>query len=63
VAPQIPRLAVVLIPDYVPYECSQDKPADPCLYRLSIVRIYLDDGLETYPAMRIGLEYAVDEAE
>jgi len=46
-----------------PHESPQDAATDPGLYRLGIVRIHLVDGVETYPALRIGLEYPFNDTD
>jgi len=63
VAPQLHLLAVVLVHDPALLEGPQDAAADLGLYRLGILRIHLVDSVETYPARRVGLEYAVDDAD
>ena len=56
-----PRFSLVDQP--APRKCAQDAPADAFLYCLGIARIQLVRRAEAYPLVRIGLEYAVGDAD
>ena len=62
VAPLFHVPALVLVQDPAPYESAQDALAEPSLHRRGIVRIQLIHCDESYPVVRIGLEYPVDDA-
>jgi len=53
--PLLPVPAIVLLQYRAPHEGPQEAAAHPACYRLGIVRIPFLDGVEVYPALRIGL--------
>ena len=55
--------AIVLVQSTAPLISPQDAAAQPALHRPDIVRFHLGDGVEAYPALCMGLEYAVDDAD
>ena len=54
--------AIVLVQYPASHAGPQNAATDPGLHHRGIVRIHLVDGVEAYPALRVGLEYAVDDA-
>jgi hypothetical protein len=57
----VPEIVLVQYPAV--HEGPQDTAAHLALHRLGILRIHLVDSVEACPARRIGLEYAVGDAD